>query len=102
MSQSPTIHASAVLVGSRAALITGQYPHQTGVRTNTAGTTTGAPLGGWAAFEAYGNPELWRHIAEANDIDDPMRLRLGTTVLVVPMHEPLTPTMRLRICLPLS
>lgn len=41
---------------SRSSLLTGQYPHQTGVRTNTAGApTTGSPLGGWASFQAHGN-----------------------------------------------
>ena len=39
------------------------------------------------AYQAYGNPELWRHIAEANGIDDPMRLKLGTTVLVPALEE---------------
>ncbi len=43
---------------SRASLLTGQYPHQTGVRTNTANTPNlVGPLGGWEAFEAYGNLE---------------------------------------------
>jgi N-acetylglucosamine-6-sulfatase len=48
---------------SRASLLTGQYPHQTGVRTNTAGVLTGAPLGGWAAFEGYGNQERSVNVA---------------------------------------
>ena len=39
------------------------------------------------AYQAYGNPELWRHIAEANGVDDPMRLKLGTTVLVPALEE---------------
>ena len=43
---------------SRSSIFTGQYPHQTGVRTNTAGPGTGTtgPTGGWEAFETYGNP----------------------------------------------
>jgi len=41
---------------SRASLLTGQYPHQTGVLTNTANTPNlVGPLGGWEAFEAHGN-----------------------------------------------
>jgi len=41
---------------SRTSLLTGQYPHQTGVRTNTANTPNPVgPLGGYEAFEAYGN-----------------------------------------------
>ena len=41
---------------SRSSFFTGQYPRQTGVRTNTSdqGTST---LGGWPAFDVHGNPE---------------------------------------------
>jgi arylsulfatase A-like enzyme len=43
---------------SRTSLLTGQYPHQTGVRTNTANTPNPVgPLGGFEAYEAYGNPQ---------------------------------------------
>lgn len=43
---------------SRTSLLTGQYPHQTGVRINTANTPNAVgPLGGYQAFEAYGNSE---------------------------------------------
>ncbi len=41
---------------SRSSFFTGQYPHQTGVRTNTSYGGT-SDLGGWAAFEANGNPQ---------------------------------------------
>jgi hypothetical protein len=34
------------------------------------------------AWQEYGNPTVWRAIAEANDIDDPMRLRPGTELLL--------------------
>jgi hypothetical protein len=34
------------------------------------------------AFREYGNPNMWRALAEANDIDDPLRLRPGVTLLV--------------------
>ncbi|GAA5106391.1 hypothetical protein GCM10023339_03290 [Alloalcanivorax gelatiniphagus] len=41
---------------SRSSFFTGQYPHQTGVLTNTSnqGTST---LGGWPAYDTHGNPE---------------------------------------------
>ncbi|MGH3347014.1 MAG: sulfatase-like hydrolase/transferase [Nocardioides sp.] len=43
---------------SRTSLLTGQYPHQTGVLTNTANTPNlVGPLGGFEAYEAYGNPQ---------------------------------------------
>jgi nucleoid-associated protein YgaU len=38
------------------------------------------------AWREYGDPTLWRVIAEANDIDDPMRVRAGTE-LVLPAGE---------------
>ncbi|MDP3890719.1 sulfatase-like hydrolase/transferase, partial [Nocardioides sp.] len=41
---------------SRASLLTGQYPHQTGVLTNTANTPNQVgPIGGHEAYAAYGN-----------------------------------------------
>lgn len=41
---------------SRASIATGQYPHQTGVLTNTANTPNDyGPIGGWEAFQTYGN-----------------------------------------------
>jgi nucleoid-associated protein YgaU len=39
------------------------------------------------AFRAYGNPELWREIAKANEIDDPMRVRPGQRLLVPSLLE---------------
>ncbi|MBW4721120.1 CIS tube protein [Saccharothrix obliqua] len=39
------------------------------------------------AFQAYGDAGLWRAIAEANDVDDPMRLRPGTRLLVPALEE---------------
>ncbi len=41
---------------SRSSFFTGQYPHQTGVRTNTSHNAT-SMLGGWPAFDTHGNPE---------------------------------------------
>jgi hypothetical protein len=34
------------------------------------------------AFQEYGDPTAWRAIAEANDIDDPVRLRIGRQILL--------------------
>ena len=41
---------------SRSSFFTGQYPHQTGVRTNTSNRGT-SMLGGWPAYDTHGNPE---------------------------------------------
>ena len=34
------------------------------------------------AYREYGNPNLWRALAEANGVDDPLRIRPGTSLLV--------------------
>jgi nucleoid-associated protein YgaU len=39
------------------------------------------------AYRAYGDPGLWRAVAETNGIDDPMRLRPGTRLLVPALEE---------------
>jgi nucleoid-associated protein YgaU len=39
------------------------------------------------AYRAYGDAGLWREIAEANEIDDPMRLHPGTPLLVPALEE---------------
>ena len=36
------------------------------------------------AYRAYGRPDQWRAIADANGIDDPTRVLPGTTLLVPP------------------
>jgi N-acetylglucosamine-6-sulfatase len=41
---------------SRSSFFTGQYPHQTGVLTNTSNQGT-SQLGGWPAYDTHGNPE---------------------------------------------
>jgi hypothetical protein len=39
------------------------------------------------AWREYGSPELWRALAEANEIDDPMRLQPGDRLLVPAADE---------------
>ena len=39
------------------------------------------------AFREYGDPAMWRPLAEVNEIDDPIRLRVGTTLIVPAAHE---------------
>jgi nucleoid-associated protein YgaU len=39
------------------------------------------------AFRAYGDPQLWRGLAVANGINDPMRLRHGSTLLIPAAEE---------------
>lgn len=51
------------------------------VHTVVAGDTLAS-----IAWREYGDPALWRAIAEANGVDDPMRVRNGT-VLLLPAPE---------------
>jgi LysM repeat protein len=39
------------------------------------------------AFRVYGDPALWRELATANEIDDPMSLPAGTTLLIPSAQE---------------
>ena len=39
------------------------------------------------AFAEYGDPALWRPLAEVNRIDDPIRLRIGTSLMVPAARE---------------
>lgn len=39
------------------------------------------------AYREYGDPAMWRAVAEANGIDDPFRLRPGRTVLLPSLVE---------------
>jgi nucleoid-associated protein YgaU len=47
---------------------------------------TGDTLAG-IAYRAYGDPALWRPLARANAVDDPMRLRPGTRLLLPSREE---------------
>ena len=39
------------------------------------------------ARQEYGDPNLWRALATANDVDDPSRVPPGTALVVPPMGE---------------
>ena len=43
------------------------------------------------AFREYGDPAMWRRLAEFNAIDDPIRLQLGSSLLVPTIEELLSP-----------
>ena len=36
------------------------------------------------AYAEYGNPGFWRVLAEANGVDDPLRIAPGTALLIPP------------------
>ena len=39
------------------------------------------------AQREYGKPALWRGLAAANGIDDPLRVPVGTSVLIPPRED---------------
>lgn len=39
------------------------------------------------AFTEYGDARYWRHIADVNGLNDPMRLRAGTVLQLPPLQE---------------
>ncbi len=41
----------------------------------------------WIAFLEYGSSNAWRHLADANNLDDPGRLRPGLRLVVPPLKE---------------
>jgi hypothetical protein len=39
----------------------------------------------WIAYQEYGDPAAWRHIAETNNLPNPMRLRPGQLLKLTPL-----------------
>lgn len=40
----------------------------------------------WIAYREYGDPSYWRHIAETNQLANPLELRPGQVLNLVPLH----------------
>ncbi|MDO9380652.1 MAG: sulfatase-like hydrolase/transferase [Nocardioidaceae bacterium] len=69
--------ADSLCCTSRAVTFTGQYPHNTGVRTNYAGSDPANPEGGWAAFQRYGNAERSFNVALSRQAPVPYHTALS-------------------------
>jgi len=39
----------------------------------------------WIAYQEYGDPAYWRHIAETNNLANPMDLRPGQALKLTPL-----------------
>ncbi len=39
----------------------------------------------WIAYKEYGKPAHWRHIAQSNNLQDPMNLKTGTVLKLTPL-----------------
>ncbi len=68
---------------------TGRFPFQNPTSHGLAGHKTRVVREGdtidWISFEEYGNATLWRRIADANNLDNPLRLTPGQVLLVPPL-----------------
>jgi nucleoid-associated protein YgaU len=65
----------------------GQNPTSGGLAARRVHTVVSGDTLQAIAWREYGDPTLWRPIAEYNGIDDPMRLPAGTTLLVPAAEE---------------
>ena len=67
----------------------GEFPFQNPTSYGLAGHTIRVVRDGdtidWIAYEEYGNPTFWRRIADANNLENPQRLRPGQTLVVPPL-----------------
>ncbi len=59
-----------------------QNPTSGGLRPRRVHTVREGDTLAAIAYREYGNPALWRQVAEVNGIDDPMRLVRGTSVFL--------------------
>ncbi len=59
-----------------------QNPTSGGVAVRRTHTVVAGDTLASIAFREYGRPDLWRALAELNGIDDPLRLRAGTHLMV--------------------
>lgn len=64
-----------------------QNPTSGGLQPRNAHTVTEGDSLAAIAYREYGNPTLWRALAEVNGIDDPLRLRPGHLVLIPTLEE---------------
>ena len=66
----------------------GKYPFQNPTTSSTPGYKVRIIKEGesldWIAQEEYGDPALWRFIAETNNLEDPMKLSPGQKLSIAP------------------
>lgn len=65
----------------------GQNPTSGGLAPRKAHVVVEGDTLAGLAYAEYGNPSLWRAVAEANRLDDPVRLRPGSTLLLPALEE---------------
>ncbi|MBI2911508.1 MAG: LysM peptidoglycan-binding domain-containing protein, partial [Chloroflexi bacterium] len=67
----------------------GNYPGQNPTSGSTPGNKMRVVREGdtidWIAHDEYGDPARWRHIAEANNLSNPMDLPAGQVLAIPPL-----------------
>ncbi|HEX6289749.1 MAG TPA: hypothetical protein VFZ66_11190 [Herpetosiphonaceae bacterium] len=67
----------------------GQYPRQNPTSGGNPGEHVRTVREGetlpYIAYEEYGDPTVWRHLANTNNISDPRRLRPGDMLMITPL-----------------
>jgi len=63
-------------------VLAGQNPTSGALGTRRVHTVVSGDTLASIAYREYGDPTMWRVIAEANGVDDPMRIRSGAALLV--------------------
>lgn len=64
-----------------------QNPTSGGTATHTTRTLRAGDTLASVAYDEYGNASLWRGLARANDLEDPLRAPVGLSLLVPPSDE---------------
>ena len=79
---------STISVTFQQAAEKGKYPGQNPTTLSLPGYKTRAVKQGetidWIAFDEYGDPGLWRFLADTNNLPDPMRLQVGQVLAIPP------------------
>lgn len=65
----------------------GQNPTSGALSTHAVHTVIAGDSLASIAYREYGDPAMWRPLAWANDVDDPIRLPVGATLIVPAVHE---------------
>ncbi len=68
-----------------------QNPTSGGLRPRRVHTVIDGDTLAGIAYAEYGDASMWRAVAHANGIDDPIRIRSGTTLLLPSPEEALAP-----------
>lgn len=80
---------STMTVSFQQAAEEGKYPGQNPTTMSVPGYKTRNVRQGetidWIAFDEYGDPTLWRFLANANNLENPLQLEIGQILAIPPL-----------------